>query len=363
MRNFRVTPIYGSRAVFAAQYDEAAVHAAAIKCKQISDILRKFVDTCSDKKGLSVKNIFKSACDGCDQQISNVAYDILVNTFTMTRLKATGGGFMIEPVPKVDVDVICLVFAEITPSGEVITNESGLLAYYTTVSEYEARYRHSKNDIKTLYCQLLSSWDYPDVESFDKRVFEQIASVFEDAGLAVDYRGGSSIDIGRTLKDIWNRQCLSFYIDVSHPHVLSRTYSQFPHEYIDVLHDKVNIPKSFVDEVKAKVMSLGKGWPSASYWDDKIPGESSATRAWKKWLQKPEDKVNSQLQLNPEPSTQLEQGYVYIYDESGNRGWEEPIKVNYVDWVEDEIDMARNSISAAEYEKRYADYLKQLVGE
>lgn len=99
-------------------------------------------------------------------------------------------------------------------------------------------------------------------------------------------------------------------------------------------------------------------WPTREEWFSTDLYEDEEYM-WASYLQEPEDRVNSEFQIFPEPSIQGHRGGMFIFDKSGNDN--ESIHVEINDWWDAEIDMAANSSSEEEYEHKYRDYIEQLL--
>jgi hypothetical protein len=85
--------------------------------------------------------------------------------------------------------------------------------------------------------------------------------------------------------------------------------------------------------------------------------------AWDMYLSAPESKINDELQIYPEPSTQGGLGSMYIFDESGeDRFGDNQPSYDYSDWCDAEIEMASASSSAKEYAEKYREFVSNICG-
>lgn len=100
-------------------------------------------------------------------------------------------------------------------------------------------------------------------------------------------------------------------------------------------------------------------WPSPDEWQNADLYEQ--TDIWDKYLLTPESAVEHKYQIFVEPSVQAGQGGVFIYDEVGNRF--ETVCVDYKEWCDKEIEMAAASKTGAQYQQKYEEYIKSLIGE
>ena len=80
------------------------------------------------------------------------------------------------------------------------------------------------------------------------------------------------------------------------------------------------------------------------------------------YLSDPEDEVNTELKIFPEPSVQGNSGGVFIFDESGKNRWSSyDAEVDWRDWSEREFDMARAANNAEEYKQMYREWMKEIL--
>ena len=105
-----------------------------------------------------------------------------------------------------------------------------------------------------------------------------------------------------------------------------------------------------------------RSWPRRSYWQH-IDDDEAFENAWNKYLAKPENAVNDELQIFPEPSTQGGLGSMFIFDESGQRNWDNQPSIDFGEWCDAELSMASSSRSADEYAEKYRQYVLAIVGE
>ena len=98
-------------------------------------------------------------------------------------------------------------------------------------------------------------------------------------------------------------------------------------------------------------------WPSSSTW--KSVDLASEDGMWERYLASPEDQVNNELNVFPEPSTQSGHGSMFIFDESGSDN--EAIQVNFDAWCRKQISMAASSKSADQYREKYKSYVQSLI--
>ncbi len=103
-------------------------------------------------------------------------------------------------------------------------------------------------------------------------------------------------------------------------------------------------------------------WPSSDWWYDL--DDESFEDAWQEYLSGPEDEVNKELQIFPEPSVQGNQGSLFVHDESDENRHNED-EDWYIDWQEYldwQVDAAATSKNAAQYKKKYRKFMKELCG-
>lgn len=343
-------------------YDSVAVEQASKRCAQIRDIIVGTVTLSAEgNRSATGEQNFDNVSKGYDANIADAAYNVLSSMYDLSQEHFAG-----QVSSK---DILCLVFAEITPGGEVLTNDVGLLSFYPTLAEYTAKYANSQNIIKTMYCNLplaaICSGTYNFLDSIVPGSIDELIDIFSSLGYYCEagYKG-DGIEIAKSLKDFHNRK----HIELTFSPIRAKKYSNcilIPSDYFDAVNKTINIPQSFIDKICDLVDNHLKGWQPEVYWDSIDPESEEMDKAWEKYLKKPEAKVNKKLKVFPEPSTQGSFGYVYIHDESGNRDWDdddEPI-VDYMDWLENELYMASRSSTPAQYAEEYENYLKSLIGE
>lgn len=119
-------------------------------------------------------------------------------------------------------------------------------------------------------------------------------------------------------------------------------------------------PNSPVKSKKPKRSKKSNNWPSADEWYN-IESDEQFEGMWSEYLADPEDKVNKQLQIFPEPSVQGGIGGMFIYDESktGN----ESFSIDFQDWCDQELNMAAESKNAKEYQQKYKVFIEELIAE
>ena len=344
----------------ATDYDSVAVEQASKRCEQIRDIIMGTVtESFEGNPTATGEQNFDTVSKGYDENAVRAAYNVLSSMYDLTQ------GRLCEQVGS--QDIVCLVFAEIASDGEVITNNVGLLNFYPTIEEYTAKYASSRNIIKTLYCNLpraaRSGWS--DMDSIVPGTINQLLGIFSSLGYVCSETigGGDGIEIATSENNLRNRKSIELTLDP----MKAKKYSEcmlIPSQYFDAINQTLNIPQSFIDEVCNKVDNLLKGWQPESFWVAIDPESEEMDEAWEKYLKKPEAKVNKKLKVFPEPSVQGSLGYVFIHDTSGKRDWDDDTEpsVSYMDWVENELDMASKSESPAQYAKEYEKYLKSLIG-
>lgn len=103
-------------------------------------------------------------------------------------------------------------------------------------------------------------------------------------------------------------------------------------------------------------------WPSSDWWYDL--DDESFEDAWQEYLSGPEDEVNKELQIFPEPSVQGNRGSLVVYDESGQdrQGEDENWYIDWQDYLDWQVDAAAASKNAAQYKKKYRKFMKELCG-
>lgn len=80
-----------------------------------------------------------------------------------------------------------------------------------------------------------------------------------------------------------------------------------------------------------------------------------------KYLQKPQEEVNEELDIFLEPSTQGGMGSMYVLDNTDDERFE-PVSVDFMEWCELEYEMATLSETEEEYKEKYKRYILDLTG-
>ena len=103
-------------------------------------------------------------------------------------------------------------------------------------------------------------------------------------------------------------------------------------------------------------------WPSSDWWYDL--DDESFEDAWQEYLSGPEDAVNKELQIFPEPSVQGSMGGLFVFDESSEdrKGEDEDWYVDWQDYLNWQIDAAATSKNASQYKEKYRSFMKNLCG-
>lgn len=131
---------------------------------------------------------------------------------------------------------------------------------------------------------------------------------------------------------------------------------------IDTIVNKLNTLASFK---KYLVPAEDKSnWPSARKWRGVDTNDTEFDDMWNIWLATPEESINRELRIYPEPSIQGYSGGMFIHDESGDsrdkNGY--PWYEDWQAWCEWQVNAASSSKSASEYQKRYRQHIKELCG-
>lgn len=100
-------------------------------------------------------------------------------------------------------------------------------------------------------------------------------------------------------------------------------------------------------------------WPSRHEWYA-IEDDERFEDMWQDYLCDPEDKVNQEFQIFPEPSVQGGSGLMFILDDSGEDRFE-PVTMDFQDWSNEELKMAASSNSAKKYEEKYREFISELL--
>lgn len=97
--------------------------------------------------------------------------------------------------------------------------------------------------------------------------------------------------------------------------------------------------------------------------DDFDPtGEEFEEEIFDVYLRDPENEVNKELGIYPEPSIQGGSGSVFIFDESGQDRWDAyDISIDWWDWCDMECDMAMKAKNAEEYKQMYRKWMKEIL--
>lgn len=108
--------------------------------------------------------------------------------------------------------------------------------------------------------------------------------------------------------------------------------------------------------------SVDSDWPSPDYWYD--IDDYDIEDAWDKYLSAPEEAVNEELQIFPEPSVQGSMGGLFIFDESGADRKDNGGKwyIDWQDYLDWQRDAAASSKNAEEYRQKYREFMKMLCG-
>ena len=193
------------------------------------------------------------------------------------------------------------------------------------------------------------------------------ATYFDDCG---------DPEINRICTEIENSYPLDIYIsafDSNDPHnvefeVQDEKDGQELFFCINLTYDKVK--KLGVDGVIARInkrvdsiLSRRNKWPSKNVWNS-CDNDWEFEELWSKWLSKPEDAINKQLQIFPEPSTQGGWGTMFIFDKSGQERDENgfPWKQDFGEWCDWQYRAAANSRNAEEYKQKYREHIRKLCG-
>lgn len=112
--------------------------------------------------------------------------------------------------------------------------------------------------------------------------------------------------------------------------------------------------------VKSKKSKKSTKWPVANEWYN-IESDEAFEDMWSTYLAGPEDDVNKELQIFPEPSVQGGSGGMFIFDES-EEGYES-FSIDYQDWCDRELEMAASSKSAKQYKEKYKKFVENLLDE
>lgn len=101
-------------------------------------------------------------------------------------------------------------------------------------------------------------------------------------------------------------------------------------------------------------------WPTEDELYDAAEDDYAFEDMWHDYLREPETKVDNEFQIFPEPSVQGNMGAMFIFDEAEPRRFN-PIRIDWQEWQDAELDMAASSSSAKEFEKKYRKYIKSLI--
>ena len=111
---------------------------------------------------------------------------------------------------------------------------------------------------------------------------------------------------------------------------------------------------------KSKKSKKSNTWPSADKWEVVEYGEEFEDM-WDRYLAGPENEVNKTFKIFPEPSIQGGYGSMVIFDESEDEN--EPVYVDFQDWVDRVLSMAAESKNANEYKQKYKGFIEDLISE
>lgn len=357
MRKFTVTP---KTIMAAARGGYNKLDAAAKKCAEVKADIEEFIYYCRNRTPRDVTESLMNF-------MSDAAYDIITHIWNID-------GDKLKVLPGVDLgDIITLTFAEVEPSGQIITSPSGVLNYCTSLEEYREKYAGQDLIVKTLYLPSKGGI------TSSSGVTQGIRMCPEFPGLMGEVE---DIFVSRGYKVHSNANGYSFYVvpaDSTSPWPYydgvrvevgsssnTSTDVGIPEYYFDILNNTVDIPEALISRIADKVNNAAakfaskKDWPSSSYWLNL--DEEGFEEAWNNYLSGLEEQINNKYQIFPEPSIQGGQGNVFIHDESGERDWDEEPVVDYSEWCNAEVDMAASSKSPAQYQKKYESYIHDIIG-
>lgn len=126
-------------------------------------------------------------------------------------------------------------------------------------------------------------------------------------------------------------------------------------------HDEVFGTKEELKMEKLINSAQQTNWPSEDTWYA-IEDDERFEDMWQDYLCDPEDKVNEEFQIFPEPSVQGGSGLMFLIDDSGEDRFE-PVTMDFQDWSNEELRMAASSNSAKEYEEKYREFISELLPE
>lgn len=181
-----------------------------------------------------------------------------------------------------------------------------------------------------------------------KKIEVRIGEPFvgKDKGL-YDYNGAPSNQ--QFFKKLSSRQGV-----FSGEWIVELPVSKFPG--VDAIINELDRKSSFHKYLELESTNTSK-WPSSQKWRNVDLYEDDTM--WSSYLAGPEDKVNSELQIYPEPSVQGGIGDMFIFDESGQD--HDPIEIDFGEWCMIEAEMAASSKSATQYEERYREFVINLM--
>lgn len=119
-----------------------------------------------------------------------------------------------------------------------------------------------------------------------------------------------------------------------------------------------------LDKKIASIKAKWNKWPSSKKWYEYAEDEGLFDDMWSKWLSEPEEEVNKELQILPEPSVQGSMGGIFILDESGQERNENgfPWEEDWMDWYDWQVEAAAKSKNADEYKQKYREHIEELCG-
>lgn len=128
----------------------------------------------------------------------------------------------------------------------------------------------------------------------------------------------------------------------------------------DVNRDVRDTATKHIAKLANNKSDLSDSWPDADWWYNL--SDESFEDAWQNYLSAPEDEVNSELQIFPEPSVQGSMGGLFVYDGSGQDRKEEDDwyidRQDYLDW---QVQAAATSKNAAQYKQKYRKFMKEWI--
>lgn len=118
-------------------------------------------------------------------------------------------------------------------------------------------------------------------------------------------------------------------------------------------------PKQMKNIRKTGKVSKDSGWPRKQFWARlDYPFGEDFEAAWNEYLASIENRINDELNITVEPSIQGEYGEMFIHD---NYKQNDSIRIDFYEWCDTEIEIAKSCKSSEEYGQRYKQFVEDTI--